>query len=106
MLGKTEPHIARRAPRRGWRVGHQKDDPSYVMSRRPDFVEMAYTTDELADLGRLEQESHGRWGYFSDLARNPTFRRAYSQVEADLGPVPISVRHACLPAARARLSAL
>ncbi|HKC12037.1 MAG TPA: hypothetical protein VKI41_08380 [Vicinamibacteria bacterium] len=97
MLGKTESHIARRAPRRGWRVGHQKDDPDYVMSRRPDFVEMSYSTDELADVGRLEQESHGRWGYFSDLALNPTFRRDYSQVASDLGPVPIYVRNDLLP---------
>jgi arabinofuranosyltransferase len=97
MLGKTEPRIARRAPRRGWRVGHQKDDPDYVMSRRPDFVEMTYTADELADLGRLEQERHGRWGYFSDLALNPTFRRDYSQVGSDLGLVPIYVRNDLLP---------
>jgi arabinofuranosyltransferase len=97
MLGKTEPHIARRTPRRGWRVGHQKDDPDYVMSRRPDFVEMTYTADELADVDRLEQERHGRWGYFSDLALNPTFRRDYSQVGSDLGLLPIYVRNDLLP---------
>ena len=97
MLGKTEPHIARRTPRRGWRVGHQKDDPDYVMSRRPDFVEMTYTAEELADLGHLEQERHGRWGYFSDLALNPTFRRDYSQVGSDLGLMPIYVRNDLLP---------
>jgi arabinofuranosyltransferase len=97
MLGKAEPRIARKTPRKGWRVGHQKDDPDYVMSRRPDFVEMTYTADELSDLPRLEQERHGRWGYFSDLALNPTFRRDYSQVGSDLGLLPIYVRNDLLP---------
>jgi arabinofuranosyltransferase len=97
MLGKAEAHIAHELPKGGRRVGHQKDDPDYVMSRRPDFVEMSYKADELADIDRLEQERHGRWGYFSELALNPVFRRDYSPVESDRGGVPIYVRNDLLP---------
>jgi arabinofuranosyltransferase len=97
MLGKTDLHIARTRPKKQRWVGHQKDDPDYVMSRRPDFVEMSYSSREIQDVGRLEEERHGRWGYFAALALNPTFRRDYSPVASKGGYLPIYVRNDLLP---------
>jgi arabinofuranosyltransferase len=97
MLGKTDPHIARTPPKKQRWVGHQKDDPDYVMGRRPDFVEMNYSPAEMGDVEHLQQERHGRWGYFADLALHPAFRRDYSPVPSDRGRIPIYVRNDLLP---------
>jgi arabinofuranosyltransferase len=93
MLGKTDLHIARTRPKKQRWVGHQKDDPDYVMGRRPDFVEMSYSPREMQDVEQLQQERHGRWGYFADLALDPTFRRDYSPVTSNLGAIPVYARN-------------
>jgi hypothetical protein len=93
MLGKTDLHIARTRPKKQRWVGHQQDDPDYVMGRRPESVEMNYSPAEMQDVERLQQERHGRWGYFADLALHPTFRRDYRPVTSNRGRVPIYARN-------------
>ena len=97
MLGKTDLHIARTRPKKQRWVGHQKDYPDYVMGRRPDFVEMSYSPREMQDVEHLQQERHGRWGYFADLALDPTFRRDYGPVTSNVGAIPVYARNDMLP---------
>ncbi len=92
MLGKSDPHIARLLPNMSRRVGHQKDDPSYVMALRPDFVEMPYTSDALADPDQLRADQKSRWGYFADLALDPAFVRDYAPVQSRASEIPVYAR--------------
>jgi arabinofuranosyltransferase len=93
MLGKTDAHVAR-TPAKLWRqVGHQKSDPAYVLGRRPEYVEMPYTVEEVADQRSLRQESRGRWGYFAELALDPSFQQGY---------VPVATRGERIPLWRRR----
>jgi hypothetical protein len=89
MLGKCDAYIARRLPNMSRRVGHQKDDPGYVMSLRPDFLEMPYTSDAIADRDGLRADQGGRWGYFADLALEPAFLRDYAPVRSLSGEIPL-----------------
>jgi hypothetical protein len=93
MLGKTDAHIARTRPKKQRWVGHQKDDPEYVMGRRPEFVEMTFSPQDIQDVESVERERPGRWGYFADLALDPTFRRDYRAVLSNLGYIPIYARN-------------
>jgi arabinofuranosyltransferase len=92
MLGKSDPHIARLSPNMSRRVGHQKDDPAYVLALHPDFVEMPYTSDALADQDQLRADQKSRWGYFADLALEPEFVRDYAPVRSASGEIPIYAR--------------
>jgi hypothetical protein len=97
MLGKTEPHIARTPARPVRQVGHQKDDPAYVMEQRPDFIEMSYDAAALEDRETLESDQHTHWGYFADLALDPEFRRDYRPVPTPPDrPLPLYVRRSLL----------
>lgn len=81
MLGKTDRHVARTRPKPWRQVAHQKSDPLYVLGRRPDFIEMPYSIDQVAnDTSFLRQESRGRWGYAAELALEPRFQEAYTPV--------------------------
>lgn len=93
MLGKTDAHVARTRPKHWRQVAHQKSDPAYVMGRRPEYVEMPYTEDEVANKRSLRQESRGRWGYFAELALEPSFRENY---------VPVATRGLGVPLWRRR----
>jgi hypothetical protein len=93
MLGKTDAQVARTRPKHRRQVAHQKSDPTYVMGRRPEYVEMPYTEDEVANKMFLRQENRGRWGYFAELALEPSFRRDY---------VPVTTRGSALPLWRRR----
>jgi hypothetical protein len=92
MLGKSDSHIARLSPNMSRRVGHQKDDPAYVLALHPDFVEMPYTSDALADQDQLRADQKSRWGYFADLALEPEFVRDYAPVRSASGEIPIYAR--------------
>lgn len=95
MLGKADAFIARTPAHRQRRIGHQKDDPAYVMSRRPDLVEMGApesAAQERGDLEALERMQRTRFGYFADLALEPAFRRDYRPVLSQAGPLPLYVR--------------
>jgi arabinofuranosyltransferase len=92
MLGKTDWQVAHTAPKMHRQVGHQKDDPDYVMSRRPDYVEMDYKGEELGDVERLEKDRRGRWGYFAELALNEVFRRDYRPVGSQGGELRLYAR--------------
>jgi hypothetical protein len=54
---------------------------------------MSYSPREMQDVEQLQQERHGRWGYFADLALDPTFRRDYSPVTSNLGAIPVYARN-------------
>jgi arabinofuranosyltransferase len=92
MLGKTDWQVAHTRPKLHRQVGHQKDDPDYVMSRRPDYVELDYEAEDLGDIERLERDRRGRWGYFADLALNEGFRRDYGPVESEGGEFRLYAR--------------
>lgn len=75
MLGKTERHISHRPPHPGEAIGHEKDDPDYVLATRPRFVECGVPPESLNSVAVVEDDP---WQYPKRLVANPQFRRLYA----------------------------
>jgi hypothetical protein len=84
MLGKADRHIARAEPNPTRLVGHNKTDFDYVIQqRKPDYLELGHTPDELKDTETLEGNCRSSiWGCTHELALHPVFRKQY-------GPCPV-----------------
>lgn len=83
MLGKVDRHIARQPADLRWPVGHNRHDFSYVMARKPDFIEVAEsdTPTNMRDPGYLERRLSYRWGYTVGIVTNPVFVQEYAPQE-------------------------
>lgn len=78
MLGKADHPIARLAPTTGRLIGHNKSDVPYVVSRRPDYVELSLSPERFEDLAWLAHKQRtDSYGVSFDLALHADFRKGY-----------------------------
>jgi hypothetical protein len=77
MLGKSDAHIAHEPAHTGSWVGHNKYDPEYSLSLRPDLVVPFWLHKLVIDPFAIEQSAKGGDQYIVAIVTSPTFQRDY-----------------------------